>query len=414
MDIRYAIGVVKYGFEEYQKAVEEHPDFDINEKDKFKCTLLHNAVSMKKWDIAKDLIKRGIDVSSQDYMGCTVLHYLCGNMNTDVETVESVLKAGGDPNIKNKEEITPLYSIAGRNWNKNTEARYQILKLLMDYGGDKTLTCTKHGLSSEEVVKILADLKAIALLNQYEPIRMLDENADLETRYLPIMDEIKIMLNEKEITDEEIWKKISETPEIIKIRDKRSSNYLFMLTIPYGRIELAKKLAENGADVHEESTLPVYNGNALNGAETTEMAEWLLSLGVKVEKNLVQDPKERTTPYVNPAVNAASRNDAGMMRYWLTKEKELFADKPKYLEELFEKTISVAAKANRNTLLEFIIRDEELYPYLKKDYSDGTGWNPKISAKLRKQSLKLIEAEDLKPQVKELTKILTQRAKEAE
>jgi hypothetical protein len=64
--------------------------------------------------------------------------------------------------------------------------------------------------------------------------------------------------------------------------------------------------------------------------------------------------------------------------------------------------------------LEFIIRDEELYPYLKKDYSDGTGWNPKVSAKLRKQSLKLIEAEDLKPQVKELTKILTQRAKEAE
>lgn len=411
MDIRYAIGVVKYGFEEYQKAVEEHPDFDINEKDKFKCTLLHNAVSMKKWDIAKDLIKRGIDVSSQDYMGCTVLHYLCGNMNTDVETVESVLKAGGDPNIKNKEEITPLYSIAGRNWNKNTEARYQILKLLMDYGGDKTLTCTKHGLSSEEVVKILADLKAIALLNQYEPIRMLDENADLETRYLPIMDEIKIMLNEKEITDEEIWKKISETPEIIKIRDKRSSNYLFMLTIPYGRIELAKKLAENGADVHEESTLPFYNGNALNGAETTGMAEWLLSLGVKVEKNLVQDPKERTTPYVNPAVNAASRNDAGMMRYWLTKEKALFADDPDYLEELFEKTISVAAKVNQNTLLEFIIRDEELYPYLKKDYSDGNSWNPKVSAKLRKQSLKLIEAEELKPQVKELTKILTQRAK---
>jgi ankyrin repeat protein len=413
MDIRYAIGVVKYGFEEYQKAVKENPDFDINEKDMFKCTLLHNAVSMRKWDIAKDLIKRGIDVTPQDYRGCTVLHYLCDDMNTDVETVEAVLNAGGDPNIKSKDEMTPLYSIAGRNWNKNTESRYQILKLLMEYGGDKTLPCTKHGVSSEKAVEIIGDRKAIALLNQYEPIRLMDENADPETRYLPIIDEIKIMLGEKEITDEEIWKKISETPEIIKISDKRSSNSLFLLTIPSGRLELAKKLAENGADVNEKSTLPFFNGNALNGATTAEMAEWLLSLGLKVEKNLVREQENRTTPYDNPAVNAASRNDADMMRYWLTKEKELFAEEPEYLEELFEKSISVAAKANRSMLLEFIIQDEELYPYLKKEYSDGTGWNPKVSAKLRKQALKLIEAEELKPQVKELTNILTQRAKGA-
>lgn len=49
MDVRYVIGVVKNGFEEYQKAIEENPDFDINEKDKFQCTLLHNAVSMRKF-----------------------------------------------------------------------------------------------------------------------------------------------------------------------------------------------------------------------------------------------------------------------------------------------------------------------------------------------------------------------------
>ena len=412
MDIRYAIGVVKYGFEEYQKAIEENPNFDINEKDQFQCTLLHNAVSMRKWDIAKDLIKRGIDVTPQDYKGCTVLHFLCDNMNADVETVEMVLKAGGNPNIKNKDEMSPLYIIAGSNWNKNTEARYQILKLLMEHGGDKTLPCTKQGVSTEEVVERIGDLKTIAILKQYAPIRSDNDGEDIEMRYLPIMDEIKIMLREKNITDGEIWKKISETPEIIKIKDKRSSTSLFLLTISSGRLELAKKLAENGADLHEETKLPFFNGNALNGATTTEMADWLLSLGLKVEKNLVREQEQRTTPYDNPAVNAANRKDTGMMRYWLTKEKELFAEEPEYLEELLEKTISVAAKVNYNSLLEFIIRDEELYPYLKKDYSDGTGWNPKMSAKLRKQTLKLIESEELKPQVKELTKILTERTKE--
>ena len=412
MDIRYAIGVVKYGFEEYQKAIEENPDFDINEKDMFQCTLLHNAISMRKWDIAKDLIRRGIDVTPQDYKGCTVLHFLCDDINADVETVEAVLKAGGNPNIKNKDEMSPLYSIAGRKWNKNTEVRYQILKLLMEHGGDKTLPCTKQGVSAEEVVERTADLKAIAILKQYAPIRSAYEGEDPEMRYQPIIDEIKIMLGEKDITDSEIWKKISETPEIIKIKDKRSFASLFLLTIPSGRLDLAKKLAENGADVHEETTLPFFNGNALNGATTKEMADWLLSLGLKVEKNLVREQEKRTSPYDNPAVNAASRKDTVMMRYWLTKEKELFVAEPEYLEALFEKTISAAAKVNQNTLLEFIIRDEELYPYLKKDYNDGTGWNPKVSAKLRKQTLKLIESEELKPQVKELIKILTERTKE--
>ena len=411
MDIRYVIGVDTYGFEEYQKAIEEKSDLDLNEKDKFDCTLLHNAVSMRKWDIAKDLISRGVDVNVQDYRGHTVLHYLCGDLKADVETVEAVLKAGGNPNIKNKDEMSPLYSIAGKNRSENKEARYQILKLLMEYGGDKTLPCTKHNVSAEEVVETIGDLKAIVLMRQYAPILLDYEGEDSEMRYLPAMDEIKIMIDEKDITDVEIWKKISETPEIIKIRYKRSSVSLFMLTVPSGRLELAKKLAENGADVKEETRLPFFNGNALNGAATPEMADWLLSLGLKVERNLEWEQDQRTTPYANPAVNAASRKDTVMMRYWLTKEKELFAAEAEYLEELFAKTVSTAAKINRSDLLEFIIRDEELYPYLKKDYSEGTGWNPKVSAKLRKQMLKLIEAEELKPQVKELNKILTQRSK---
>ena len=409
-DIRKAIGVVKYGLKEYLEAVDEVADFDVNDLDKYKRNLLQLAILEQKWDVAIDLIKRKIDVNNQDDKGRTALHYLCAKP-INVELVEAVLKAGGDPNLQSNEKLSPLYEIVSCPNNKYANERYQIIELLLNYGGDKALPC-RNGRTAEEVVEIIGDLKAIALLKKYAPIRTVDEDADPEMRYQTIMDEIKIMLGEKEITDEEIWKKISETPEIIKMRDKRSSGFLFLLTIPHGRLKLAKMLAENGADVHEESTLPFYNGNALNGATTAEMVEWLLSLGLKMEKNLVLEPEERTTPYVNPAVNAAGRNDARMMRFWLTKEKELFADEQEYLEELFEKTISVAAKVNQNTLLEFIIRDEELYPYLKKDYSDGTGWNAKVSAKLRKQSLKLIEAEELKPQVKELTKILTQRAKE--
>ena len=56
-EIRKAIGIVKNGMKEYLEALEEVPDLDINSLDRNKCSLLQNAVSGRKWDIAKDLVK---------------------------------------------------------------------------------------------------------------------------------------------------------------------------------------------------------------------------------------------------------------------------------------------------------------------------------------------------------------------
>ena len=58
-DIRKTIGVVKYDLKEYLEVVDEVPDFDVNALDKYKRNLLQLAISEKKWDVAKDLIKRG-------------------------------------------------------------------------------------------------------------------------------------------------------------------------------------------------------------------------------------------------------------------------------------------------------------------------------------------------------------------
>ena len=40
-------------------------------------SLLQEAISVKKWDIAMDLVQRGINVNIQDNHGNTALHYLC-------------------------------------------------------------------------------------------------------------------------------------------------------------------------------------------------------------------------------------------------------------------------------------------------------------------------------------------------
>ena len=230
---------------------------------------------------------------------------------------------------------------------------------------------------------------------------------DLEKEYVKLIFDIRLnMIAVESYTDEEIQKKIAETPVIIKLRDRSSGSNLFVEAVSYGRMELAKYLAEQGADIHYESSSEWVQGNALNAAETPEMVEWLLSLGLKIEKNLTLKMP------VNPAVVHALHEQPEMMRYWLTKEKELFADYPGYVEELFSKTIDVAAANNSGDWLSFIISDDELYTYLKRDYSESDSWNLRQTIKLHKHGLKMVVSEELQDRKKELNKILNQRAKE--
>lgn len=54
-------------------------------------------------------------------------------------------------------------------------------------------------------------------------------------------------------------------------------------------------------------------------AHSPEQADYLLSLGIEIEKNLVLRES-----FVNPAIIAVKHNDKKMMLYWLNKQKVLF------------------------------------------------------------------------------------------
>jgi hypothetical protein len=166
-DIRKAIGIGKYGLDEYLKAVDEVSDFDINALDKYNQNLLQVAIQNKKWDVARDLIRRGIDVNNQDDKGRTALHYMCARPN-DVELVEEILKAGGDPNIRDKENRSPLYELTAMQRNDLKEVKYQAMRLLLDYGGDKTLPC-RNGWSAVDVAEEIGDKNTIEILKQHSP-----------------------------------------------------------------------------------------------------------------------------------------------------------------------------------------------------------------------------------------------------
>lgn len=233
-----------------------------------------------------------------------------------------------------------------------------------------------------------------------------------EKEYAHLMFEIRRdMIWNDQVTDAEIWEKICETPEIIPLRDRSSGSNFFIEAVLCNRRELAEKLAENGADILYESNCDLEKGNALNVAKTPEMADWLLSLGLKPEKNLIQLISERPTPFNSPAIMAVEHNDPLMLRYWLTKCREIFADDADYPEELFQRTIHWANtwQAVPDVWL-MLLADDEIYSYLKKIFS--TEQDPDEIKGFRRV-LKNVENEALSERKAELTKTLSRTKKKA-
>lgn len=87
-----------------------------------------------------------------------------------------------------------------------------------------------------------------------------------------------------EISDEAIISQIKSMPEAIN-QILRSGSDLFLWAVLWDRFAAAQLLADMGADVHCRFKGSLITGNALNVAHTPEQAEYLLGLGLEIEKN---------------------------------------------------------------------------------------------------------------------------------
>ena len=152
-------------FDDYLALIEQCDDLNIKRTyyDGGFSGMLHLAVSNKKWDVAEDLIKRGIDVNMQDDNGNTVLHFIAAQP-INIEIAEKILMAGGNPNIENRWEVTPLYSIVCNNNRDYREQKYELMKLFMKYGGDAEQEMGKSGSTSIQMAHEFADCKMIEIL----------------------------------------------------------------------------------------------------------------------------------------------------------------------------------------------------------------------------------------------------------
>lgn len=124
--------------------LEKYRKEQINIQDKYGFSLLHCALSGKKWDIAEFLINEGIDINLTDKSGDTALHYLC-NEKTDVEVlklIQMLLDRGTSVNVQNKDGTTPLIKAAV----KSNGFGFERFKLLLEYEPNIDIT-NKSGVS---------------------------------------------------------------------------------------------------------------------------------------------------------------------------------------------------------------------------------------------------------------------------
>ncbi|MCI8554593.1 MAG: hypothetical protein HFJ80_06580 [Clostridiales bacterium] len=210
---------------------------------------------------------------------------------------------------------------------------------------------------------------------------------------------------DKTISDEEIICQIREEPELVYAKCLSGAN-LFLEAVVGNRFPVAEALREMGADIHWTCKASVFNGNALNVARTPRQAEQLLEWGIEIERNLSLLISQ---PFKNPAIMAAFHNDTAMMLYWLRRQRELFADAPDYVGEIFYATINVASMCNQYNMLSCIIAEDELFGILKEIYSQVDDTK---SIRLYLSALRHISDESLDARKKELRRILNTKKKE--
>ena len=87
-------------------------------------------------------------------------------------------------------------------------------------------------------------------------------------------------------SDDVIIGRIKETTELINVKLLSGAN-LFLSSVRWNRLQITKVLAEMGSDIHWKIDASGISGNALNVAGTPETAEYLLNIGLEIERNFL-------------------------------------------------------------------------------------------------------------------------------
>lgn len=80
---------------------------DMNIKNEYGWTALHNACHFEEFELAKILIKNRVDTNILGHFDYTALHYACSEV--EIKIVKFLVEKGGDMNIRDKYGSTVLH-----------------------------------------------------------------------------------------------------------------------------------------------------------------------------------------------------------------------------------------------------------------------------------------------------------------
>ena len=133
-------------------------------------SLLHTAISGRKFDIALFLISQGINVDLRDSEGQTALHYI--SLYPDIPVTKALLEHGGNINIKdnygNNAFARALFNSKGKY--------YDMVELFMHYHPDVT-SKNRANRSPLDLAHIINDPKLINLLEAIPHAQEIDSPA---------------------------------------------------------------------------------------------------------------------------------------------------------------------------------------------------------------------------------------------
>lgn len=96
------------------RVIQSYPYLDINELNEDGIAVIHFAAMVGSATTIEPLLKYGADIDLKDIRGNPPLHYAY-NMKK-FEFVSTALKFGANINLLNKEDISKLEKILGKNW----------------------------------------------------------------------------------------------------------------------------------------------------------------------------------------------------------------------------------------------------------------------------------------------------------
>jgi ankyrin repeat protein len=102
---------------------------DMNALDSERRCLLHQAITAKKWNVARALVERGIELNIADKGGFTPLHFAV--LYAPIDVTKLILEHGGDPNITNSHGNGPLWAAS-----RPPQVDYASIGLLIAFGAD--------------------------------------------------------------------------------------------------------------------------------------------------------------------------------------------------------------------------------------------------------------------------------------